>query len=843
MYNWNRWVWPGIIAVVILTALSTWFKAEIVQDDLTAKATSDLSANHSWASVELDGRDLTLKGTAPSAEAASEALQIADDAYDVRIVSDASELLAIADPFRLSAVKQASKITLEGNVPDEESRAALVAAAKQSADEVEDKMTLARGASDGFTDFGSFGLAQLGGLTDGQFDISASNMDIKGIAKDFDTYDAVTAALDGDIPGAGSIQSKDITPPVAKPYEWMADYDGQAVKLSGFAPNADARKAIEDEVKAQLPDASIDNQIKLASGAPAEFKVATDHGIGYFPLLNQGRVSFTDTEFRVSGVSKSGADFETATNRVADLISGYSLGENAIQLNGVSPYIWSAAKDANTLTLDGFVPSTSGRDRILSQTKASFPNFTVVDNMEIAGGATSGFDGGVTRGLEGLALLNTGRANISDDALTVTGDTLSQDSYTSVTDKMAAELQDMTVNSDISAPMADPYRWSVRKSDESITVRGMANNTTDAQAAVTAVANAFSGATVVDRQTFASGQPEGFADARGLLPSLLKNLEAGEANMVGKSISISGRASSEGIAKFVENELKAKAPSGYTTSANVLWPVQEVVAPEPPIADPYRWSVSKLPDGLTVLGNVADDGERLSVVQMVKDTLGGGDVTDKQVIARGKPEGFDQAREAALKQTRYLVAGQANIIGKKVSITGRAKNENIRGLIERGLKRSAPEGYETAVNVIVPDTEKLVGKPVEFKPQEPAVTVEACQVSIVNAINGRKIQFETARATLLPASNEVLSAVLDAAAKCPDLRLEIAGHTDSRGRDNYNMELSTARAQAVVTELISKGMPAERLDAKGYGETSPIADNDTAEGRALNRRIQFKVLN
>jgi len=66
MCNWKKWIWPGIFAVVILTALSTWFKADVVQEDLTAKALQDLQTEHSWADVSLDGRDLTLSGTAPS---------------------------------------------------------------------------------------------------------------------------------------------------------------------------------------------------------------------------------------------------------------------------------------------------------------------------------------------------------------------------------------------------------------------------------------------------------------------------------------------------------------------------------------------------------------------------------------------------------------------------------------------------------------------------------------------------------------------------------------------------------------------------------------------------------
>ena len=75
-----------------------------------------------------------------------------------------------------------------------------------------------------------------------------------------------------------------------------------------------------------------------------------------------------------------------------------------------------------------------------------------------------------------------------------------------------------------------------------------------------------------------------------------------------------------------------------------------------------------------------------------------------------------------------------------------------------------------------------------------------------------------------------------------DVKVEIAGHTDSRGSDKYNMNLSQRRAEAVRNYLISKGIAAERLSAKGYGESQPVADNATDEGRFKNRRVELVPL-
>jgi len=105
------------------------------------------------------------------------------------------------------------------------------------------------------------------------------------------------------------------------------------------------------------------------------------------------------------------------------------------------------------------------------------------------------------------------------------------------------------------------------------------------------------------------------------------------------------------------------------------------------------------------------------------------------------------------------------------------------------------------------------------------------------------VNFETNSATLTADARNTLRRVAEALRGEPNLRAEIAGHTDSTGADDYNLRLSQQRAESVREFLISEGVEASRLVARGYGETQPVADNSTATGRALNRRVEFRVLN
>lgn len=103
------------------------------------------------------------------------------------------------------------------------------------------------------------------------------------------------------------------------------------------------------------------------------------------------------------------------------------------------------------------------------------------------------------------------------------------------------------------------------------------------------------------------------------------------------------------------------------------------------------------------------------------------------------------------------------------------------------------------------------------------------------------VQFETNSAKLKAESYAPLNAVAADLKPFPRLKVEIQGHTDSVGADAYNLTLSQGRADSVREYLISQGVTAAQLTAKGYGESKPIADNKTAEGRAQNRRVAMDV--
>ena len=127
------------------------------------------------------------------------------------------------------------------------------------------------------------------------------------------------------------------------------------------------------------------------------------------------------------------------------------------------------------------------------------------------------------------------------------------------------------------------------------------------------------------------------------------------------------------------------------------------------------------------------------------------------------------------------------------------------------------------------------------------LSLEGIEVSLSRARRGEKIQvdtihFETGKANLETGSIPTLGKLYDMLQDNPGIRIEIAGHTDSTGSEETNQRLSELRAESVAAWLVQNGILSTRISTKGYGESKPIADNATEEGRRQNRRTEISII-
>jgi OOP family OmpA-OmpF porin len=114
--------------------------------------------------------------------------------------------------------------------------------------------------------------------------------------------------------------------------------------------------------------------------------------------------------------------------------------------------------------------------------------------------------------------------------------------------------------------------------------------------------------------------------------------------------------------------------------------------------------------------------------------------------------------------------------------------------------------------------------------------------TINEALSLEPITFETGSSVITPEGIEVLQGAVEFLAANPTVRVAIEGHTDSQGSETGNQALSESRAESVKDYLVGEGIAADRLETAGFGESNPIADNGTPEGRAENRRIEFRLI-
>jgi OOP family OmpA-OmpF porin len=159
------------------------------------------------------------------------------------------------------------------------------------------------------------------------------------------------------------------------------------------------------------------------------------------------------------------------------------------------------------------------------------------------------------------------------------------------------------------------------------------------------------------------------------------------------------------------------------------------------------------------------------------------------------------------------------------------------------------DGFEDADGCPDPDNDKDGFLDKDDKcPNDPGVAPDGCpkKYNLV-VVTEKKIElkqtvfFDFNKSTIKPVSFALLNEVAQAMADNPKIKVEIGGHTDSIGDDNFNLKLSQSRAESVRLYLVKRGIDAMRMVPKGYGENVPIADNRTAEGRAQNRRVEFLI--
>jgi len=197
------------------------------------------------------------------------------------------------------------------------------------------------------------------------------------------------------------------------------------------------------------------------------------------------------------------------------------------------------------------------------------------------------------------------------------------------------------------------------------------------------------------------------------------------------------------------------------------------------------------------------------------------------------PEGWMVRSLASLAGLSKLNSGIATVSPNAIDITGLTGRRSAKTDIAQILIDRLGDGAEFELEVTYLE---------ELDPLARMLNGTECVAEITDLASQNKIKFEPGSATLDDDSRDTVQAIAEVFERCLEAPIEIGGHTDSQGREEMNLNLSKGRAEAVLTALRGARVKLKSLTAEGYGETQPIADNGTAEGREANRRIEFRLV-
>ena len=366
-------------------------------------------------------------------------------------------------------------------------------------------------------------------------------------------------------------------------------------------------------------------------------------------------------------------------------------------------------------------------------------------------------------------------------------------------------------------PEAKPFVWSAERDVVRVTLGGSAPLPATKGRLLEAARASLGGVEVVDQMNLARGAPQRFDNAAQLLIEQIGKLKDGRIAISDANVTLSGMARDLGGREAIAAALK-NLPEGFKVAAN------DIKAP------PYVFQAFKDPvaSTLTLTGYVPDNNAHAALVAAAGRKFFSEKVVDNLKASVGAPAGFANAVVPALGALSRLSTGTLVVSDREVKLSGDALYEAAAGQIRAGLGKDFPQGWQFKAEISV-------------KPQAAPVDATVCQQLFADLLAKARIRFESGRGDISQDSLGLLDRLIETALRCPTANIEIAGHTDADGDQSFNQALSEKRAQAVAEYLVRAGLPADRFTAVGYGSTQPLTGNDTDEGKAQNRRIDFVV--
>jgi len=510
-------------------------KSGSIEEDLRQRAREGLSERHPWASVKVDGRDLTISGAAPSRAARDDALVIVDGAFSrhqkgtwgVRVV-DATQIVPIPihSPFPFAAKRDGDTVLLVGKVPTDELRKALGDAVTAAMPEVtlSNQLEFATGEPDEFVEKATFAISKLKHVLRGKASLLDSTLKFIAWVATVEIAETLTSELSGTLPygliagqvdiqmiDAGDIRSNgaaDNPPPPAS--ESVAAADQPIAK--GEAEHGTPAKAADERPTPTEPAdaAGADRAEDTAENAPASQTAADEPAPSGENAAREGLITKPTTQAGAQtgespAVSESRPASESALPNPGAIVHATPQAE-APQ----SPYTFWMIKNNTQVFLSGHAPSGEVKERIVLESQGL--EFEKVDAMiKLASGAPQGFLSAVSYALHQLVHFSDGSVRISDRMIAIDGTAKTPDSYERALRALNAPPEGFEITAaSIDPAVVSPYIWSAARNGRTITLSGFIPDSSTRDALMNALKARDDAFLLVDHMRLGDARPNAF---------------------------------------------------------------------------------------------------------------------------------------------------------------------------------------------------------------------------------------------------------------------------------------------------------------------------------------------
>lgn len=485
------------------------------------------------------------------------------------------------------------------------------------------------------------------------------------------------------------------------------------------------------------------------------------------------------------------------------------------------------------ISLIGLVPASTDRETLVADIRKASGDTNVSDLLEVADYPhPDSWEEALRYAVKSLKNLPRSKISVDADRVEITAMTDSPEEKHAREIELARAVPDsLRLALNISAPRPVVTPFTLRYVFENDIGRFDAC-AVDSEEARVMIMSAASRAGLMERPDCVIGlgvpSPK-WGEAVSLAISALGDLGGGNVTFSDADISLEALQGTE-QAKFdtVVGQLENALPDVFALHA-VLPPPPDNSAPEVP-----EFVATLSPEGLVqIRGRLGSELMRETADSFAKARFSSRSVHTTARVVEGMPEDWPIRVLAGLEALSYLSNGAVTVTPDELRVLGNTGRRDAGSMIAGILSEKLGKGQRYDIDVTYQKAlDPVLGLP----------TPDECEAQLAEVQTGRKITFEPGSATIDANGSDIMDDIAEILKKCGEIRLEIGGHTDSQGREVMNEQLSLERARSVLNELRTRRVLTSRITAKGYGESQPIADNGSEEGREANRRIEFKLI-